>query len=50
VRTLMKNILFFVDDSELAAHVLETACDIACTVPVYRLAFAPDPRVWDLIR
>jgi hypothetical protein len=50
VRALMKNILFFVDDSELAAHVLETSCEIADKVPVYRLAFAPDARVWDLIR
>jgi hypothetical protein len=50
VKTLMKNILFFVDDPELAGHVLETSCHVACTVPVYRLAFAPDARVWEIIR
>jgi hypothetical protein len=50
VRTLMKNILFFADDSELTGHVLETSCHAASTIPFYRLAFAPDARVWDVIR
>jgi hypothetical protein len=50
VRTLMRNILFFAEDTELTSRLLETACQLAHTVPVYRLAFAPDTRVWDLIR
>jgi hypothetical protein len=50
VRTLMKNILFFADDSELTGHLLETSCHVASTIPVYRLAFVPDARVWDVIR
>jgi hypothetical protein len=49
VRTLMKNILFFVDDAELAGQVFQTACDVADTLPVYRLTFAPDASVWDAI-
>lgn len=49
VRTLMKNILFFADDSELAGHLLDTSCRVAATVPMYRLAFVPDARVWDVI-
>jgi hypothetical protein len=47
VRALMKNILFFVDDVALAAQVLNTACDVAASLPVYQLTFAPDVSVWE---
>jgi hypothetical protein len=50
VRTLMRNILFFADDPSLTAGLLDTACDVAASVPAYDLAFAPDARVWDIIR
>jgi hypothetical protein len=50
VRTLMKNILFFAEDSDLTGQLLETSCHVASTIPVYRLAFAPDARVWEAIR
>jgi hypothetical protein len=49
VRALMKNILFFVDDQELSGQVFETACDVAESLPVYRLTFAPDAGVWDAV-
>ncbi len=49
VRTLMKNILFFADDSELTGQLLDTSCRVAAAVPIYRLAFVPDARVWDVI-
>lgn len=49
VRTLMRNILFFADDTFLTRHVLDTSCDFASRVPAFRLAFAPDARVWDTI-
>ena len=49
VRMLMRNILFFAHDAELAAHLLKTSCHLAATVPMYRLAFAPDARVWDVL-
>jgi hypothetical protein len=49
VRALMKNILFFVDDRELCGQVFETACDVAESLPVYRLTFAPDAGVWDAV-
>jgi hypothetical protein len=49
VRTLMRNILFFADDGDLTARVLDTACDFAARVPSFRLAFAPDARVWSTI-
>jgi hypothetical protein len=50
VKTLMRNILFFADDRELVGNVLDTACDFAARVPAFRLAFAPDARVWGTIQ
>jgi hypothetical protein len=49
VQTLMRNILFFAEDSELVDRVLDTACDFASRVPAYTLRFAPDRRVWSTI-
>jgi hypothetical protein len=49
VRGLMANILFFAHDPDLVHAVFEAAIDIAATVPIRRLTFLPDSRVWDLI-
>jgi hypothetical protein len=49
VRGLMGNILFFAKDPQLSAAVFDAAITLACTVPVQRLTFLPDQRVWDLI-
>ena len=49
VQALMRNILFFADDRSLTRHLLDTACDFAARVPAFRLAFAPDARVWNTI-
>ena len=49
VRALMRNILFFADDRSLTSHLLDTACDFASRVPAFRLAFAPDARVWNTL-
>jgi hypothetical protein len=49
VRALMESILFFAHDSELVNQVFESACDLARRVPVFRLSFVPDHRVWELI-
>jgi len=49
VQMLMRNILFFASDPALTGHLLETACDFAGAVPAFRLAFAPDARVWSTI-
>jgi hypothetical protein len=46
----MRNILFFATDQSLTRHLLDTACDFAARVPAYRLAFAPDARVWSTIQ
>jgi hypothetical protein len=50
VRRLMRNILFFAEDRNLVEQLLATACDFVEKVPVRRLTFYPDARVWDEIR
>ena len=50
VRRLMRNILFFAEDPELVEKLLATACAFVETVPVRRLTFYPDSRVWNEIR
>jgi hypothetical protein len=50
VRRLMRNILFFAEDQGLVKKLLATACDFVARVPIRRLTFYPDARVWDLVR
>lgn len=50
IRSLLRNILFFAEDPELVKLIFESACRFAEQVPVRRLIFAPDERVWDIIR
>ena len=50
VRRLMRNILFFAEGPELVEKLLATACDFVADVPIRRLTFYPDARVWDTIR
>ncbi|HEX8815252.1 MAG TPA: hypothetical protein VF753_07115 [Terriglobales bacterium] len=48
-RLLMRNILFFASDADLVAQVFQSACEFAEKVPVRRLSFLPDRRVWEMI-
>jgi hypothetical protein len=48
-RALLENILCFAQDSEVVRSVFEAACDFVCRVPIRRLTFAPDARVWEMI-
>jgi hypothetical protein len=50
VRRLMRNILFFAEDHGLVEKLLATACEFVARVPVRRLTFYPDARVWDDVR
>jgi hypothetical protein len=50
VRRLMRNILFFAEDHRLVEKLLATACDFVARVPIRRLTFYPDARVWELVR
>jgi hypothetical protein len=48
-RAVLANVLFFAADAELVQAVFRAALDLVERVPVRRLTFAPDARVWDLI-
>jgi hypothetical protein len=50
LRRLMRNILFFAEDHRLVEKLLATACDFVARVPIRRLTFYPDARVWELVR
>ncbi len=49
LRALLGNILFFAKDAGLVRSVFEIACDFIRRVPVQRLTFVPDGRVWEMI-
>lgn len=49
-RSLLGNLLFFAEDSELVQAVFDAAFEFVGRVPVSRLTFFPDARVWELIR
>jgi hypothetical protein len=50
IQRLLRNILFFADDPALVELVFQSACEFASLVPIHRLIFVPDQRVWDIIR
>ena len=49
-RSLLANILFFAEDPDLVRAVFRAALDCAERVPIRRLTFVPDARVWELVR
>ena len=49
VRSLLRNILFFAEDAELVNQVFHLVCEFVNKVPVRRLIFVPDERVWKII-
>jgi hypothetical protein len=46
---LLANMLFFAEDQEMIHCAFRAACDFVDHVPVYRLTFVPDARVWEMI-
>jgi hypothetical protein len=48
-RGLLENILFFARDPKLVKLVFHAACAFTDHVPVRRLTFFPDNRVWEMI-
>jgi hypothetical protein len=48
-RELLANMLFFADDPIMVRQAFQSACDFVERVPVKRLTFVPDARVWELI-
>lgn len=49
-RSLLANVLFFAEDEELVQATFHSAFEFVSRVPVSRLTFVPDARVWELIR
>ena len=49
VRELLANVLFFAEDQELVQQSFHAACEFVSRVPVSRLTFVPDARVWEMI-
>ena len=49
VRSLLANLLFFAEDEELVQSIFHSAFEFVSRVPVSRLTFVPDARVWELI-
>lgn len=48
-RSLLSNLLFFAKDEELVQAVFHSAFEFVNRVPVKRLTFVPDAKVWELI-
>jgi hypothetical protein len=42
--------LFFAEDEGMVHFAFQAACDFVHRVPVYRLTFVPDARVWEMIQ
>ena len=49
-RALLANILFFAEHEELVQSTFHSAFEFVSRVPVSRLTFVPDARVWEMIR
>jgi len=49
VRSLLRHVLFFADDRALVNEVFHSICEFVNQVPVRRLIFVPDERVWNII-
>ena len=45
IRRLMRNILFFAEDTDLVQKVFQSACEFVERVPLRRLTFVPEARV-----
>ena len=49
VRALLANVLFFAKDEHLVRAIFDSGFEFVKHVPVSRLTFVPDARVWELI-
>lgn len=46
---ILRSVLCFAEDAALVQRVFHAACDLVERVPVRRLTFVPDARVWELV-
>lgn len=49
-RSFLANVLFFAKEEELVQATFHSAFEFVSRVPVFRLTFVPDARVWELIQ
>ena len=49
-RSVLANVLFFAEDEEMVQTIFHSVFEFVSRVPVSRLTFVPDARVWELIR
>jgi hypothetical protein len=49
LQAFLRSVLFFAHEQELVDKVFESACDFVSRVPMYRLVFVPNAKVWELI-
>ncbi|HUK31014.1 MAG TPA: hypothetical protein VLV89_07865 [Candidatus Acidoferrum sp.] len=49
-RMLLRNTLFFAEDPGLVNAVFQSVCEFVRQIPVRRLTFLPDAKVWELIQ
>jgi hypothetical protein len=49
VRSLLANILFFAEEEDFVRAAFDSAFEFVSRMPVLRLTFVPDFRVWELI-
>lgn len=50
LRELRRHVYWPVDDAQAMTQAFETLTGICRDVPAFRLAFRPDPSVWDVMR
>lgn len=48
-RAVLECVLFFAHDTKLVGKVFDSVCELVQRVPVKRLTFLPDSRVWELM-
>jgi hypothetical protein len=48
-RALMRHVLFFAEEKEMVAKVLDSVLEFVSRVEVTRLVFTPDRRAWEVI-
>jgi hypothetical protein len=49
IQAFLANVLFFAEDPKLVRSVFNSACEFVGQVPIHRLTFLPDSRVWEML-
>jgi hypothetical protein len=49
IPAFLANVLFFAEDPKLVRSVFHSACEFVGQVPIHRLTFLPDSRVWEML-